>query len=80
MLRHYAASQWLRTGIPVNQVAQWLSDDPRTVLRVFAHVMGEQQDRGPLALLNSREKSGPSQDPRATEKTPAPADIGGSGA
>lgn len=80
MLRHYAASQWLRAGIPVNQVAQWLGDDPRTVLRVYAHVMGEQQDRESLALLNGQEKSGPSQGPRRTEKAPAPFKNGGTSA
>ena len=42
-LRHYCDSQWLRMGIPVNQVAEWLGDDPRTVLKVYAHVLGEQQ-------------------------------------
>ncbi|MBE7956297.1 hypothetical protein ABTZ44_17000 [Microbacterium oxydans] len=30
-LRHFAASTWLRQGIPINQVAAWLGDDPRTV-------------------------------------------------
>lgn len=68
VLRHYAASQRIRAGIPVNQVAQWLGDDPRTVLHVYAHVMGEQQDRESLAPLNSHEKSEPSQDPRRTER------------
>jgi len=54
-LRHFAASEWLRRGVPVNQVAAWLGDDPRTVLKVYAHVMGEQQDREALALLNDSE-------------------------
>ncbi len=66
MLRHYAASQWLRSGVPVNQVAAWLGDDPRTVLSTYAHVMGEQQDREALERLNKSAKSGPSQDPRGT--------------
>lgn len=79
-LRHFAASEWLRRGVPINQVAAWLGDDPRTVLRVYAHVLGEQQDRDALALLNRFEKSGPSQDPRVTEKAPAPLTNGGAGA
>ena len=52
-LRHYAASTWLRQGIPINQVAAWLGDDPRTVLKVYAHVLGEEQDREALRRLNS---------------------------
>ncbi|MCB8044042.1 tyrosine-type recombinase/integrase [Microbacterium oxydans] len=39
-LRHYAASTWLRLGTPVNEVAEYLGDDPRTVLAVYAHVLG----------------------------------------
>ncbi|GAA3640490.1 hypothetical protein GCM10022200_25190 [Microbacterium awajiense] len=42
-LRHYAASTWLRLGTPVNEVAEYLGDDPRTVLAVYAHVLGEEQ-------------------------------------
>lgn len=52
-LRHYAASTWLRQGIPINQVAAWLGDDPRTVLKVYAHVLGEAQDIEALHRLNS---------------------------
>jgi len=63
MLRHYCASQWLRAGIPINQVAEWLGDDPRTVLKVYAHVLGEQQTIEGLRRLNEL-ASGPSQDPR----------------
>ncbi|WP_353988636.1 tyrosine-type recombinase/integrase [Ruicaihuangia caeni] len=62
MLRHYAASSWLRSGVPINQVAAWLGDDPRTVLSVYAHVLGEQQDLQALRRLNAL-ASGPSQDP-----------------
>lgn len=62
MLRHYCASQWLRAGIPINQVAEWLGDDPRTVLKVYAHVLGEQQTTGGLRRLNEL-VSGPPQDP-----------------
>lgn len=51
-LRHYAASTWLRQGIPINQVAAWLGDDPRTVLKVYAHVLGEAQDMEALRRLN----------------------------
>lgn len=63
MLRHYCASQWLRAGIPINQVAEWLGDDPRTVLKVYAHVLGERQTIEGLRRLNEL-ASGPSQDPR----------------
>src|SRR5690606_1877867 len=51
-LRHYAASTWLRQGVPINQVAAWLGDDPRTVLKVYAHVLGEAQDIEALRRLN----------------------------
>lgn len=52
-LRHYAASTWLRQGVPINQVAAWLGDDPRTVLKVYAHVLGEAQDIEALRRLNA---------------------------
>lgn len=52
-LRHYCASSWLRAGVPINQVAAWLGDDPRTVLRVYAHVLGEAQDMEALRRLNA---------------------------
>lgn len=52
-LRHFAASTWLRQGVPINQVAAWLGDDPRTVLRVYAHVLGEAQDIEALRRLNA---------------------------
>jgi integrase len=52
-LRHYAARSWLRQGIPINQVAAWLGDDPRTVLKVYAHVLGEAQDIEALRCLNA---------------------------
>lgn len=52
MLRHYCASQWLRAGIPINQVAEWLGDDPRTVLKVYAHILGGQQTIEGLRRLN----------------------------
>lgn len=42
-LRHYAASTWLRMGTPVNEVAEYLGDDARTVLAVYAHILGEGQ-------------------------------------
>ncbi|MGP3534009.1 hypothetical protein ACTU3I_04375 [Microbacterium sp. RD1] len=42
-LRHYAASTWLRLGTPPNEVAEYLGDDPRTVLAVYAHILGEGQ-------------------------------------
>lgn len=52
-LRHFAASTWLRQGVPINQAAAWLGDDPRTVLRVYAHVLGEAQDIEALRRLNA---------------------------
>jgi integrase len=63
MLRHYCASQWLRAGIPIDQVAEWLGDDPRTVLKVYAHVLGERQTIEALHHLNEL-ASGPLQDPQ----------------
>lgn len=65
-LRHYAASTWLRQGIPINQVAAWLGDDPRTVLRVYAHVLGEAQDMEALRRLNA---SLPSHSPDTAPET-----------
>lgn len=44
-LRHYAASTWLRLGTPVHEVAEYLGDEPRTVLAVYAHILGERQRR-----------------------------------
>ncbi|MBX3100683.1 MAG: tyrosine-type recombinase/integrase [Salinibacterium sp.] len=52
-LRHHAASSWLRAGIPVNQVSQWLGHaNPNTTLKVYAHVLGEAQDITAIARLN----------------------------
>lgn len=68
MLRHYCAPQWLRAGIPINQVAEWLGDDPRTVLKVYAHVLGEQQTLEGLRRLNEL-ASGPPQGPRDIPET-----------
>lgn len=42
-----------RAGVPINQVAEWLGDDPRTVLKVYAHVLGEEQNKEALRRLNS---------------------------
>lgn len=56
-LRHYAASSWLRAGIPVHQVSQWLGhSNPNTTLRVYAHVLGESQDLAAIARLNRMEQ------------------------
>lgn len=44
-LRHFAASTWLRLGTPVNEVAEYLGDEARTVLTTYAHVLGEGQRR-----------------------------------
>lgn len=54
-LRHYAASTWLRLGTPVHEVAEYLGDEPRTVLAVYAHVLGEGQRRDHLRRLANAE-------------------------
>jgi integrase len=52
-LRHYAASRWLRAGVPIHQVAKWLGhSSPVTTLKVYAHVLGEAQDLAALEQLN----------------------------
>ncbi|MFM9598171.1 hypothetical protein ACKI1O_53940, partial [Streptomyces scabiei] len=40
------------TGIPINEIAGRLGEDPRTVLKVYAHVLGEQQTIGGLRRPN----------------------------
>jgi len=55
-LRHYAASTWLRIGTPIHEVAEYLGDDPRTVLAVYAHILGEQQRRAHAARLAAAEQ------------------------
>jgi integrase len=57
-LRHYAASTWLRLGTPVHEVAEYLGDDPRTVLAVYAHILGEGQRRDHVRRLAAAEKFG----------------------
>lgn len=53
-LRHYAASSWLRAGLPVHQVAKWLGHkNASTLLRIYAHVLGEQQEIAALRHLDS---------------------------
>ena len=59
-LRHYAASTWLRLGTPVNEVAEYLGDDPRTVLAIYAHVLGEGQRRAHAERLAQAEAPTPS--------------------
>ncbi|WP_282838094.1 tyrosine-type recombinase/integrase [Microbacterium flavum] len=54
-LRHYAASTWLRLGTPIHEVAEYLGDDPRTVLKVYAHILGEGQRRDHLRRLAAAE-------------------------
>lgn len=57
-LRHYAASTWLRAGIPVNQVSQWLGHaNPNTTLKIYAHVLGEEQDTAAIARLDAIDAS-----------------------
>lgn len=60
-LRHYAASTWLRLGTPVHEVAEYLGDDPRTVLKIYAHILGEGQRRDFVRRLSAAE---------ATQKKP----------
>jgi integrase len=57
-LRHYAASTWLRLGTPVHEVAEYLGDDARTVLAVYAHVLGEGQRRDHVTRLAAAENPG----------------------
>lgn len=57
-LRHYAASTWLRLGTPVHEVAEYLGDDARTVLAVYAHVLGEGQRRDHVRRLAAAENFG----------------------
>lgn len=54
-LRHYAASTWLRLGTPVHEVAEYLGDDPRTVLKIYAHILGEGQRRDFVRRLGDAE-------------------------
>ncbi|MFC4241744.1 tyrosine-type recombinase/integrase [Gryllotalpicola reticulitermitis] len=56
-LRHYAASTWLRLGTPLHEVAEYLGDEPRTVLAVYAHVLGEGQRRDHLHRLAESESA-----------------------
>jgi integrase len=80
-LRHYAASSWLRAGIPVNQVSEWLGHkNPNTTLRIYAHVLGEAQDAAAIARLNAISPRPPTHaDPRL-DSPPAPeSDSGLSG-
>jgi integrase len=70
-LRHYAASDWLRSGIPVHQVAKWLGHaNANTTLKVYAHVLGEEQDMAAMAHLNALTK-----DPRPGRPTGAIAHL-----
>lgn len=53
-LRHHAASSWLRAGIPVHQVAKWLGHkNASTLLRIYAHVLGEKQEIAALKHLDA---------------------------
>ena len=56
-LRHFAASSWLRLGTPIHEVAEYLGDDPRTVLAVYAHVLGEGQRRDHVRRLAVAERT-----------------------
>ncbi|MBO1740723.1 tyrosine-type recombinase/integrase [Leifsonia sp. TF02-11] len=80
-LRHYAASSWLRAGIPVNQVSEWLGHkNPNTTLRIYAHVLGEAQDIAAIARLNAiAPPPPPPSDPRLNYQYPPDAGDGLSG-
>jgi integrase len=75
-LRHYAASSWLRAGIPVHQVSQWLGHaNPNTTLKVYAHVLGESQDLAAIAQLNSVEQTLRRNIPAKWERISGPRDA-----
>lgn len=65
-LRHFAASTWLRLGTPIHEVAEYLGDDARTVLAVYAHVLGEEQRRAHADRLAQAETRISSGDPWGT--------------
>lgn len=67
-LRHFAASSWLRAGIPANQVAEWLGDDPRTVMKVYAHVQGETHTIESLTRLNTLPSHSPGAGPNSSNR------------
>ncbi|APZ33282.1 hypothetical protein BOH66_02495 [Microbacterium aurum] len=67
-LRHYAASTWLRLGTPIHEVAEYLGDDPRTVLRVYAHILGEGQRRDHINRLAAAENSAATGPVTSSEK------------
>lgn len=72
-LRHYAASTWLRLGTPVNEVAEYLGDEARTVLAVYAHVLGEDQRRDHADRLARAEGQTSAGDPWGTpDPNPGP--------
>jgi integrase len=75
-LRHYAASTWLRLGTPVHEVAEYLGDDPRTVLAIYAHVLGEGQRRDHAQRLADAEALDPAGDPWGT-RIVVPTEIDG---
>lgn len=76
-LRHYAASTWLRLGTPVHEVAEYLGDDPRTVLAVYAHVLGEGQRLDFVQRLAAAEKRfGNRGNSTATSDPAAPESVG----
>lgn len=67
-LRHYATSTWLRLSTPVHEVAEYLGDDPRTVLKIYAHILGEGQRRDFINRLATAEATRKSPDtPRTLE-------------
>lgn len=73
-LRHYAASTWLRLGTPIHEVAEYLGDDPRTVLKIYAHILGEGQRRDFVRRLAAAEAAQPPTPP-ANDRAVSPQDI-----
>ncbi len=70
-LRHYAASMWLRAGIPVNQVSQWLGHaNPNTTPEIYAHVLGADQDSVARRRLNDIEAGQATRWPAGPELLP----------
>lgn len=74
-LRHFAASTWLRLGTPINEVAEYLGDDPRTVLTTYAHVLGEGQRRDFANRLAAAESKSQNRVHSTYTFGPEPAEI-----
>lgn len=73
-LSHYAASTWLRLGTPIHEVAEYLGDDPRTVLKIYAHILGEGQRRDFVRRLAAAEAA-QAPTPPADDRAVSPQEI-----